>query len=587
MARGFLSGALWGAAVSLGVVGVVSVVAPPPGDEQVALVPEPVTEETAGGGPSGESVPQAAQTPVPLDAPTETSTTAPTAEADAPTPAAAPSPVAPPTSAETAAIDVPTPAAPQLARAPDALQGAAPAQTDAPVIAGDDGTARPAAAAAPATAAPSADALPDVEERALALSTPPETSAPDPLAAPQPGTTGDLVTARDAPVFPNPQALAPMAPQPADGIAIVTAPAAPPADDAESAALAEAEAEMPQLPAQPEAPLDTADEAAAPAQTAQAAEEDAPVTPRVPVAQAPDSAPETDAEGAQVAMAAPVATVQIGRPAISLTDRAGSVTIRRPATQVVQPEPQGEATPQSDAPVGGAPAPAGRPITQFGQSFDNPENKPLMSIILIDNGQGPVAGAPGVAALGSFPYALSFAVDASLPDAAERMALYRNEGFEVLAMIDLPEGSQPTDAETNLNVILANMPEVIGILEGTETGLQSARDVSDQVSSILAQTGHGLVTQSRGLNTMPKLARKEGVPADPIFRDFDSKNQTATVIRRFLDQAAFKAGQEGAVIMLGRLRADTISALLLWGLQDRAGQVALAPISAVLLRDVP
>jgi hypothetical protein len=36
--------------------------------------------------------------------------------------------------------------------------------------------------------------------------------------------------------------------------------------------------------------------------------------------------------------------------------------------------------------------------------------------------------------------------------------------------------------------------------------------------------------------------------------------------------------------MLGRLRAETISALLLWGLQDRAAQVALVPVSAVLRR---
>ncbi|MFC6759564.1 divergent polysaccharide deacetylase family protein [Sulfitobacter porphyrae] len=56
------------------------------------------------------------------------------------------------------------------------------------------------------------------------------------------------------------------------------------------------------------------------------------------------------------------------------------------------------------------------------------------------------------------------------------------------------------------------------------------------------------------------------------------------MIRRFLDQAAFKAGQEGAVIMLG-LRPDTISALLLWGLQDRANSVALVPVSAVLTRE--
>ena len=54
-------------------------------------------------------------------------------------------------------------------------------------------------------------------------------------------------------------------------------------------------------------------------------------------------------------------------------------------------------------------------------------------------------------------------------------------------------------------------------------------------------------------------------------------------MRRFLDQAAFRAAQEEAgVIMMGRVRPDTISALLLWGLQDRASRVALAPVSAIL-----
>nr|WP_320179439.1 divergent polysaccharide deacetylase family protein [Roseovarius pacificus] len=73
------------------------------------------------------------------------------------------------------------------------------------------------------------------------------------------------------------------------------------------------------------------------------------------------------------------------------------------------------------------------------------------------------------------------------------------------------------------------------------------------------------------------------MPSTTVFRDFDAKGQDATVIRRFLDQAAFKAGQdENGVVMVGRLRPDTISALLLWGLQDRASSVALAPVSAVL-----
>jgi polysaccharide deacetylase 2 family uncharacterized protein YibQ len=72
------------------------------------------------------------------------------------------------------------------------------------------------------------------------------------------------------------------------------------------------------------------------------------------------------------------------------------------------------------------------------------------------------------------------------------------------------------------------------------------------------------------------------LPVETIFRDFDANGQDATVIRRFLDQAAFKARQVDQIVMVGRLRPATISALLLWGLQDRASSVALAPISAVL-----
>jgi hypothetical protein len=122
----------------------------------------------------------------------------------------------------------------------------------------------------------------------------------------------------------------------------------------------------------------------------------------------------------------------------------------------------------------------------------------------------------------------------------------------------------------------------VAVLEGPETGLQGGREMSDQVSAIMAATGHGIVWQPKGLDTAQKLAAREGVASQTLFRDFDSEGQTPSMIRRFLDQAAFRADQQGAVIMVGRLRPDTISALLLWGLQDRASRVAVAPISAVL-----
>jgi polysaccharide deacetylase 2 family uncharacterized protein YibQ len=205
-----------------------------------------------------------------------------------------------------------------------------------------------------------------------------------------------------------------------------------------------------------------------------------------------------------------------------------------------------------------------------------------MAIVLMDSGADLSGATIGLPALRSFPYPVSFAVDAMLPDARDRMAAYRAEGFEVLAMIDLPEGATATDAEVNLSVALQRIPEAVAVLEGVETGVQTTRDSGRQLADILAQTGHGFVTQNSGLNTVQKLAARQGVPSAVVFRDFDGKGQTPTVIRRFLDQAAFRAGQEDGVVMLGRLREETISALLLWALQDRAAQVALVPVSGVL-----
>lgn len=270
----------------------------------------------------------------------------------------------------------------------------------------------------------------------------------------------------------------------------------------------------------------------------------------------------------------------IGKPAVSLTNRSGGVVIRRPGAEPTAPA---EAEPAVvEVPVADPNAP---PIVRYSQPFDNADGKPLMSVVLIDGGGTAVGQGTSISDLSDFPYAISFAVDSTLADAEERVAMYRAEGFEVLSMIDVPATSRAVDVENALGAILGQMEGVVGVLEGTEAGFQSSREISDQVSAILAQSGHGLVAQAKGLNTMPNLARKNGVPADPVFRDFDGNGQGERVIRRFLDQAAFKAGQEGSVIMLGRLREETIAALLLWGLQDRAATVALAPISAVLQRE--
>ncbi|MFU1606468.1 divergent polysaccharide deacetylase family protein [Sulfitobacter pontiacus] len=535
MSRGFIGGILIGAVFSVGVAGVASFMVP--------MGPAPLQD-----------------TPVPSDAPDEERATNAPDIVEPPVVAADETPL---TAAEDTNEDVITPEPepvveePTVEPKPETVPRAeVTPEVEAPV-------AEEAVQDAPSEDAPDIAAAPETVEPETVEAEPQPEPQPEPEVAPTPQPAPQIaqdidatapVTVPDAaapkitlddPVLPNPMALAPMEPTEPDALGIETR-TAPPV---------------------------TADESV-----------DTPVspTPDTDVATAP-SAPDAQPEEApaDVVFGAPEQRTDgrptIGTPAAITSERDTGVTINRlPTAQSgEQTAPEAQATAQSPA------------ITRYGQPFANPDDKPLMSVLLMDVGSDLQGGEVGIAALRSFPYPLSFAVDVSLPDAAERMQTYRNEGFEVLAMVDLPQGAQPSDAETTLAVAFSRMPEVIGVLEGQGAGLQPDRATADQVTAILGQGGYGLVTQDKGLNTMPKLAVKEGVPAAPVFRDFDSKGQTPTVIRRFLDQAAFKAGIEGSVIMMGRMRPETISALLVWGLQDRASQVALAPVSAVLKNATP
>lgn len=523
MSRGFIGGILIGAVFSVGVAGVASFMVP------IGPAPLPTAPAQSGEGDrdNATQAPEATQVPRPLV-------------------------VAPPedlaqSTDDVVIVVVPEPVAEPM---PEPQSEGVP-EGDKPDVAVSEGEGE-AAAAEELQAENTPDAAPDAESGKMA-----ETEveqAPEPAPAPAPLVALDIdaaasVTLPDAaapdialddPILPNPMALAPMEPSAPDTLAIET----------QTAPRVQADADI----AAPATPTPDTDIATAPsAPDAQPTE-----TPADVVFGAPDE--RTDGRPT------------IGTPAAITSERDTGVTINRLPTALSGEQVARDAQAAVQGPA----------ITRFGQSFANPDDKPLMSVLLMDVGSDLLGGEVGIAALRSFPYPLSFAVDVSLPDAAERMKIYRDEGFEVLAMVDLPQGAQPSDAETTLAVAFSRLPEVIGVLEGLGAGLQPDRATADQVTAILGQGGYGLVTQDKGLNTMPKLAVKEGVPAAPVFRDFDSKGQTSTVIRRFLDQAAFKAGIEGSVIMMGRMRPETISALLVWGLQDRASQVALAPISAVL-----
>ncbi len=440
---------------------------------------------------------------------------------------------------------------------------------------GFDGAREDRAASLPGESAPvettseaprAAEPQPDSESGIAVDTAPadqPEAAVPEAVLVP-PADTGAapaVATGEDVPVATTP-AEAPAMPAPETDPEAVPAPVKPPApEEPELAALPE-EGAAPDLP-----------------DAAGMADDAAPIAPATADAvPRPGTDDGTDRVPAHVVALDP--ETPVSRPKLPTVggDSTSAPRIGTPASRLTETDEATETAGDTET-VNLDPADPLSPLDANGEAFENSEDKPLMSIILIDDGNSKI----GHEALASFPYPLTFAVSPTNPGAKAAMSRYRAAGFEVLALTDIPAGATASDTEMLLRAGLRELPEVVGVMEGDATGLQTDRAVSDQAAALLQETGHGLVLFAKGLNTAQKLAVKSGVPAVTVFRDFDSKGQKAPVIRRFLDQAAFKARQqEDGVIMVGRLRAETISALLLWGLQDRAAQVALAPVSAVL-----
>ncbi len=211
--------------------------------------------------------------------------------------------------------------------------------------------------------------------------------------------------------------------------------------------------------------------------------------------------------------------------------------------------------------------------------FARPEAVPLMAVLLRDvpSERGALGDLAGL------PFPISFVVGATQEDAAEAIAFYRGAGAEVLLALDLPEGARAADVEVSMQALAALMEPVVGVQ--IDAGFQGAGPAARQVAQILAEEGYGLVSLPQGLNTGHKVAIKAGVPAGLVFRELDNDGQSAAVIRRFLDNAAFKARLETGVILLGHARAGTLQALVEWSLGNRVKSVAMAPVSAVLLGD--
>ena len=268
----------------------------------------------------------------------------------------------------------------------------------------------------------------------------------------------------------------------------------------------------------------------------------------------------------------PAVVAIIDAPPRGLPGGASGVTVRRPSLET--PAPAEEAPAAEPAVDEDSPA-----LVRYGAFFDNPGAQPLMSIVLRDDGTMP----NGARALGEVPFPVTVLLNPAQAGASERMDAYAAAGIEVAALAALPAGAKASDAAVALEGTFDALPRAVALVATDTNGLPTGTEVLEQVVSMLAADGRGLLVPDTGLNSSLRAAEAAEVHAATIYRDLDDNDQDARVIRRFVDQAAFRARQQPGVVLLGRVRPETISALILWGQANRAGQVALAPLSATLL----
>ena len=222
-----------------------------------------------------------------------------------------------------------------------------------------------------------------------------------------------------------------------------------------------------------------------------------------------------------------------------------------------------------------------RPIKAFARPFQPEADKPVFAILLRD------IGAAGMdrAELTKLPFAVTFVIDPLAPDAAAAMAAYRAAGQEVAILAMLPQNATPSDLEQSFQSLALSLPESVAFVDAPKGGLQENRALAAQAIPILKAQGRGIVTYDRGLGAADQVARREGLATASIFRELDAEAEGTPAVRRYLDRAAFKAAQEGRVVVIGQTRPETVAAILEWLVEGRGATVSVAPLSAAMQGD--
>ncbi len=69
------------------------------------------------------------------------------------------------------------------------------------------------------------------------------------------------------------------------------------------------------------------------------------------------------------------------------------------------------------------------------------------------------------------------------------------------------------DVDVEHQIFLNAVPEAVAVMDIPDAAFQAGRNVATQVANVLAASGHGMITYSRGLNMGTQIAEDAGVAA--------------------------------------------------------------------------
>lgn len=212
-------------------------------------------------------------------------------------------------------------------------------------------------------------------------------------------------------------------------------------------------------------------------------------------------------------------------------------------------------------------------------------DRPLLGVILLDVGDKGLS-IDKLKRLNA-PFTIAIRIDA--PDASARAMAYRAAGFEVIAMASddrnaaLNRALNSDQIETALDVMFTTVPDAIGLLDSSQAKIQKNSRTAKVILKAFLETGHGLITYDKGLNSVDREAHAAGVRTAKVARTLDANSENKALMVRYLDRVSLDARRDGAAIVLGTTAKETVATIAVWLLGTKGQSVSVAPASAVLL----